>query len=83
MEILQIQNEFSWVIKVLDSCVKEQQVTMTDKLFDRFLEKWKEFISDERKTRFSFIFDKAKKGKISEIRKNHLQLIRQNTFFEN
>jgi|688.fasta_scaffold94852_2 hypothetical protein len=65
-------NDFSWVLKVLDSCTTENHVITCENLFELFINKWKDSISYDKKIEIVSKFDKIKKGKILSIRKNVL-----------
>jgi hypothetical protein len=75
MEFIKLQNEYSWVIEVLESCNTEPQVMTTNKLFKQFIKKWSDEISDERKIRLVHGFNRLMGDKILNIRKNHSQTI--------
>lgn len=64
-------SEFSWVIKVLESCEFESQIESCDNLFRLFLNKWDDDISWERKTQLESSFEKVKNVKISIIKKKY------------
>ena len=72
MEFINVQNDYTWVVKVLESCLTESQISTSEKLFIRFLGKWKNEIPDERRDRLNNNFGKLVKSKTVEIRKNHL-----------
>ena len=40
MEFLNVQNDYTWVVSVLESCLTEPQIEVSKNLFKRFLEKW-------------------------------------------
>jgi hypothetical protein len=75
MEFIKLQNEYSWVIEVLESCNTEPQVMTTNNLFKQFIKKWSDEISDERKIRLVHGFNRLMGDKIINIRKNHSQTI--------
>jgi hypothetical protein len=75
MEFIKLQNEYSWVIEVLESCNTEPQVMTTNNLFKQFIKKWSDEISDERKIRLVHGFNRLMGDKILNIRKNHSQTI--------
>jgi len=70
MEFLEIEKEYGWVIKVLESCVSVSQIDVTEKLFNNFIKKWSLFLSDERKTRLRFSFDRLSWAQSVKIKKN-------------
>lgn len=71
MEFINLQNDYTWVIKVLESCVTEFQIDASEKIFKQFLEKWGNELPDERREKLVNNFDKLVKLKTVEIRKNH------------
>lgn len=75
MDFIKVQEEYSWVVSVLESCESENQVEVSKNLFKQYLIKWSHEISEERKTRLSHIFGKLTTSKVLEIRKNRLQSI--------
>jgi hypothetical protein len=68
MEFLNVQNDYTWVVSVLESCLTEPQIEVSKNLFERFLEKWVDEISDERRLRLSYTFNKTVLSKFSEIK---------------
>jgi len=73
MEFINLQNDYTWVVKVLESCVTEFQIDASEKIFKQFLEKWGNELPDERREKLVNNFDKLVKSKTVEIRKNHSQ----------
>jgi len=71
MEFIKLQNEYSWVIEVLESCNTEPQVMVSNNLFKQFIKKWSDEMSDERKIRLVHGFNRLMGDKILTIRKNH------------
>jgi len=71
MEFINIQNDYTWVVKVLESCLTESQISTSEKLFGQFLGKWKNEIPDERRDRLNDNFGKLVKSKTVELRKNY------------
>ena len=72
MEFIKMQNEYAWVVDVLDSCNAIPQIEVAENLFNQYLKKWSDDISEVKKTHLTHVFSKLVKGKISEIKKNHL-----------
>jgi hypothetical protein len=70
MEFIKIQNDYTWTIKVLESCLTEPQIEVSEKLFSRFISKWSDEISDERRLQFTHGFYRLVKSKFLEVRKN-------------
>lgn len=46
MEVLQINTEFKWVIKVMESSTNLAHLKTAERLFQNFLDKWKAYISN-------------------------------------
>jgi hypothetical protein len=55
--------QFSWVIKVLDSCENDKQVETSCKLFELYIKKWKNEFNQKEIDLFREHFDKAVKNK--------------------
>lgn len=72
MEILNIEKEFTWVLKVLKSCYNYEQIIVSTNLFYLFINKWNNDISDIRKTSFSANFNNQKTYQLLKIKKNSL-----------
>ena len=49
MEFINIQNDYTWVVKVLESCLTESQIDASEKIFKQFLEKWENELPNERR----------------------------------
>ena len=62
-------NEYTWVMKVLDSCQNEAQVKTTEKLFELYTKKWNKDLTDKQVGQLSSNFEREKKGKLSKTRK--------------
>ena len=75
MEFINLQNDYTWVIEVLDSCNTEPQVEVCNNLFKQFLKKWSHEISDERKIRLVHGFNRTMGDKILDIRKKYTQTV--------
>lgn len=58
MNILNIQKEYEWVLEVLESCLNQEQIKTTEKLFKNFIYKWIDDLSEERLERFNWNFQK-------------------------
>jgi hypothetical protein len=75
MEFIKLQNEYAWVIEVLESCNTEPQVEVCNNLCKQFFKKWSDEISDERKIRLVHGFNRMMGDKILDIRKKHIQTV--------
>ena len=78
MQFIKIQNDYTWTIKVLESCLTEPQIEVSEKLFSRFLSKWVDEISDERRLQFTNGFYRLVKSKFLSVRKKQISLINYN-----
>lgn len=68
MDIIKIQKDYGWVLKVLESCLNVEQVKVTERAFENFLKKWSSEISEVRSITFSSNFQKLKSKKLIDIR---------------
>ena len=69
-----INEDFNWVLKVLDSCETLTQVRRTEKLFDNFKNLHKEHFNslgkkDQTKQTFKDTFKKSMKEKVAIVEK--------------
>ena len=51
------QNDFDYVIKVLNSCENEEQLEVVNNMFNNFKKKWESKIYDLDYVVFLYIFD--------------------------
>ena len=51
------QNDFDYVIKVLNSCENEEQLEVVNNMFNNFKKKWENKIYDLDFISFLYIFD--------------------------
>jgi uncharacterized protein YeaO (DUF488 family) len=64
--------QYSWVLKVLDSCDTEKQIITCEKLFELFMNKWEDEMTMDKNIELTSLFEKIKKTKILTIRKKQL-----------
>ena len=57
-------NQFSWVMKVLDSCQNNSQVETSEKLFELYLKNWKKSMTKNSINNVTSHFEKEKKTKL-------------------
>lgn len=62
-------NQYSWVLKVLDSCENEAQVETTMKLFDLYVKKYDKKFGEKQMNTLVSNFEKEKKAKLYKTRK--------------
>ncbi len=65
----ELLNQYTWVMKVLDSCQNEEQVRTTERLFELYVKKWDKELTDKQMRQLSSNFEKEKKVKLSKTRK--------------
>jgi len=68
MDIINIQKDYAWVLKVLETSITKQHVKVCENLFENFVKKWSSDISDVRIMTFSSNFQKLKSKKNLEVR---------------
>jgi hypothetical protein len=74
--------EFTWIMKVLDSCENYSQIETTIKLFELYLKKWKMNMNPKHISTFNSNFEKEKKSKmVSFKRKGKSNLFGSSQFF--
>ena len=62
--------DYSWVLKVLESCKTKIQIVGAEKLFINFMIKWREDIPEYMKDSYYSTFERIKKTTIYKIEKN-------------
>jgi len=67
MEFIEIKNEFTWVIKILNSSKTKEHISASEKLFENFVRKWDFELSDIMKLKYQNEFAQSKNNKMSEI----------------
>ena len=67
MDILGVESEFNWVVKVLDSSKTVNQIDMSEQLFKIFLHKWEGILNIDQQNTFYKNF-----LEIKEIKQNNL-----------
>lgn len=70
MTFLNLETEFNWVVKILNSCVNLPQITTTDKLFESYKNRWSDELSDVKVLTLNSKYEREKSLKILEIQKN-------------
>jgi hypothetical protein len=63
------QNQYTWIMKVLDSCQNDVQVATTEKLFELYKKKWINDMTQKHIVTLTANFDKEKKSKLFNLRK--------------
>jgi len=49
MDVLGVQNDYDWIVKILKSSKTSTHIEMTDKLLSFFLKKWYGILNDDQK----------------------------------
>jgi Zn/Cd-binding protein ZinT len=62
-------NQYSWVMKVLDSCQNDAQVGTTEKLFELYKKRWSVDMTQKHIVTLTANFDKEKKSKLYKLKK--------------
>lgn len=75
-------DQYTWVMKVLDSCENTAQIETSERLFELYMKMWKNDISKNNITILTNNFEKEKKGKLSKVsRKNKSFFAKMSQFF--
>jgi hypothetical protein len=75
-------DEFTWIMKVLESCQNDSQIETTHKLFELYLKKWLPDMNSKHISTFHSNFEKGKKCKlVSFKRKEKSSLFNTSQFF--
>lgn len=69
MDFIKINSDYDWVVKVLQSCKRLEQLTVAENLFKNFINKWIDELSEERTLKLNWNFQKHKSQKIIELKK--------------
>jgi len=70
MDRKDLLNQYTWIMKVLDSCTNESQVETTQKLYDLYVKRWNYDLTDKQISALTSNFDKERKGKLYRVRKS-------------
>ena len=71
MDVLGVQNDYDWIVKILKSSKTSTHIEMTDKLLSFFLKKWYGILNDDQKNTFLCDFNNIKLEITPKINKNH------------
>jgi hypothetical protein len=75
-------DQYTWLMKVLDSCENTAQIETSERLFELYMKKWKKDITENNVTLLSNNFEKEKKGQLSKVtRKNKSFFSKMSQFF--
>lgn len=64
-------DQYTWIMKVLYSCENTAQIETSERLFELYMKKWKNDISEKNVILLSNNFEKEKKGKLSKVTRNN------------
>lgn len=70
MNIISIDTEYQWVLKTLKSSLTIDHVNVSDKLFEAYLTKWSDDLSDVKLLTINSIYERQKSLKTVELQKN-------------
>ena len=70
IDFINADNEFDWVVKILNSCVNLPQISTTDKLYESYKNRWSEELSDVKILTLNSKYEREKSLKILELQKN-------------
>jgi hypothetical protein len=70
MNIISIETEYQWVLKTLNSSLTIDHVNVSDKLFDAYLTKWSDELSDVKLLTINSTYERQKSLKTVELQKN-------------
>lgn len=77
-----LHNQYTWVMKVLDSCENFEQIETSEKLFQLYLKNWKNDLTYSHMSIITSNFEKEKKGKLSKVgKKNKSFFSKMSQFF--
>jgi hypothetical protein len=67
MNIISIETEYEWVLKILNSSKTMDHINVSDKLFESYVKKWLDELSDVKLMTINSIYGRKKSLKILEI----------------
>ena len=70
MDFLSIETEYEWVLKTLNSSMSMDHINVSDKLFDAYITKWSEELSDVKLMTINSTYERKRSLKTLEIQKN-------------
>jgi len=69
MNIISIETEYEWVLKILNSSITMNHINVSDRLFDAYVTKWSDELSDVKLMTINSKYGREKSLKILEIQK--------------
>jgi hypothetical protein len=70
MNIISIETEYQWVLKTLNSSLTLDHINVSDRLFESYLTKWSDELSDVKLMTINSTYERQKSLKSIEIQKN-------------
>ena len=70
MNIISIETEYQWVLKTLNSSLTLDHINVSDRLFESYLTKWSDELSDIKLMTINSTYERQKSLKSIEIQKN-------------
>jgi hypothetical protein len=70
MNIISIETEYDWVLKTLNSSLTLDHINVSDKLFESYLTKWSDELSDVKLVTINSSYERQKSLRTIEIQKN-------------
>ena len=70
MNIISIETEYEWVLKTLNSSLTLDHINVSDKLFESYLTKWSDELSDVKLMTINSTYERQKSLRTIEIQKN-------------
>jgi len=70
MNIISIETEYDWVLKTLNSSLTLDHINVSDKLFESYLTKWSDELSDVKLVTINSTYERQKSLRTIEIQKN-------------
>ena len=70
MNIISIETEYQWVLKTLNSSLTLDHINVSDRLFESYLTKWSDELSDVKLMTINSTYGRQKSLKSIEIQKN-------------
>jgi hypothetical protein len=70
MNIISIETEYDWVLKTLNSSLTLDHINVSDRLFESYLTKWSDELSDIKLMTINSTYERQKSLRTIEIQKN-------------
>ena len=70
MNIISIETEYQWVLKTLNSSLTLDHINVSDRLFESYLTKWSDELSDIKLMTINSTYERQKSLRTIEIQTN-------------